>query len=590
MDNNEFENQAGSAAGANAMPEPPRTAGPDYLAAAKAASEAGDATLGLHLYMAAYETAMQHAAQPGPEALSALRAAWDLAISLKERSIAEYIFEKIEPYLSAREMGDFADALQRLAIDRLEQFGISREDLEDMADALSDDFFGGPLGEPNIHIEQFTIPAGARPLDGGIGAGGASAATGTIQPTGAAGSSASDASVPEGLEAGADALIGVDGLGGEASLREAAEGAADAVDASIADAAAIAASGESADGVASASATGADRAQPAKAASGQAPAANVAASAPDAANAPEKYDDLAGFASVIEDMRALGIGVKDDPEFDKFVERLGALYGIDGTRAETILFKCSAREDANRFLEATVHELSLPVVRMSLEESVQGNSMLVMSSEGFDARGRQNFMRFGFTRPAILALGDIDAWPVADFELPDERNMTSAQMGAVRAMHDAMNLIRSAAANPEVYVLASAASVDDIDPALVDAIYPASVAEIELPTEAERRDIWERLKAKHPTLSRVSTDDLVRLSAGMPRYDIAQAVREAIDDAYRRSLTTRSYQPVTAQNIFEKIAAYQPLDSAQYNELEDKVIEDFRRDLAHLNDILDEGR
>ena len=587
MDNNEFENQAASATGANAAPEPSRAAEPDYLAAAKAASEAGDATLGLHLYMAAYETAMQHAAQPGPKALSALRAAWDLAISLKERSIAEYIFEKIEPYLSASEMGDFADALQRLAIDRLEQFGISREDLEDMADALSDDFFGGPLGEPNIHIEQFTIPAGARSLDGAFGAGDASVATGTILPQDAAGSSALDASVSEGLSAGADALVGMGDSDGEALLQEAAGGAADAADTPAT--AAAAASGESADGAMGALTMGSDQSRPAKATSGQTPAANAAAPA-DAADAPEKYDDLAGFASAIEDMRALGIGVKNDPEFDKFVERLGALYGIDGARAETILFKCSAREDANRFLEATVHELSLPVVRMSLEESVQGNSMLVMSSEGFDARGRQNFMRFGFTRPAILVLGDIDAWPVADFDLPEDRAVTSAQMGAVRAMHDAMNLIRSAAANPEVYVLASAASVDDIDPALVDAIYPASVAEIELPTEAERRDIWEHLKAKHPTLSRVSTDDLVRLSAGMPRYDIAQAVREAIDDAYRRSLTTRTYQPVTAQNIFEKIAAYQPLDSAQYGELEDKVIEDFRRDLAHLGDILDEGR
>ena len=52
-------------------------------------------------------------------------------------------------------------------------------------------------------------------------------------------------------------------------------------------------------------------------------------------------------------------------------------------------------------------------------------------------------------------------------------------------------------------------------------------------------------------------------------------------------LVTRRYQPVTAQNIFEKLAAYQPLDSVEYRALEAEVIKDFQHDLDHLEDLLD---
>ena len=87
----------------------------------------------------------------------------------------------------------------------------------------------------------------------------------------------------------------------------------------------------------------------------------------------------------------------------------------------------------------------------------------------------------------------------------------------------------------------------------------------------------------------MNLDDLVRLSDGMPRFDIESAAREAIEEAYKQSLLQRRFVAVSAQNIFEKLANYQPLESEIYRDLEEKVIDDFRRDLAHINDILNEG-
>ncbi len=78
----------------------------------------------------------------------------------------------------------------------------------------------------------------------------------------------------------------------------------------------------------------------------------------------------------------------------------------------------------------------------------------------------------------------------------------------------------------------------------------------------------------------------MRYSANMPRYDMYMAAREAVEEAYKLGLVTRKYQPVTRDNIFDKLAAYQPLDSREYHELEEAVVRDFRRDLSHIDDLL----
>ena len=38
---------------------------------------------------------------------------------------------------------------------------------------------------------------------------------------------------------------------------------------------------------------------------------------------------------------------------------------------------------------------------------------------------------------------------------------------------------------------------------------------------------------------------------------------------------------------YDKLAAYQPLDSDEYRALEEAVVNDFRRELEHLEDLLD---
>ena len=188
-----------------------------------------------------------------------------------------------------------------------------------------------------------------------------------------------------------------------------------------------------------------------------------------------------------------------------------------------------------------------------------------------------------------LVMEDIDLWTTPEDEIPEEKEALAVQANAARGAREALNIIRSAVANPNVYVLASASSLKDVDPFFIDLLAPTSVVDIELPGDDDRRAIWEKILAEHGSLRHMNLDDLVRLSDGMPRFVIESAAHEAIEEAYKQSLSQRCFVAVSAQNIFEKLANYQPLESEIYRDLEEKVIDDFRRDLAHINDILNEG-
>lgn len=469
----------------------------DYLARATAACEAGDAKLGLHLYLAAFEQAAEASDVPSEDAIMGLKQAWRVACSIKERSLAEYIFERLEPYLSTDEVQACTAQLQGLAFDRLAEFGFSRDDLEEMSEAITQGAMDMLVAPPMI-----------------------APASGTPRPP--------------------------------------------------------------------APAVAEDR----PSASAEVPNVLAALSAGSAAGEPAPqpvdiftYDTAAGYATVIERMRALGIGLAGNPEFEEFVAMLNARHGFDAMpMADTLLFCSGAREDASRFMMATVGELGLPAVRMRMEESFQGMSMLSVSAQASDP-DRLAALRRGFEGGGVLVLEDIDLWgaPLAD----TADDMTGLFMAAMsRGAREAVGLIRQAVENPDVYVLASAAAPEAIDPFFCDLLYPMTCIDIAYPTDEERDDIWMDLARAHPSLRALNRDELVRLSANMPRYDIYMAVREALEEAYKQGLVERRYQPVTRENLFDKMAAYQPLDSAEYAALENAVISDFAAGLDELENLL----
>ncbi len=453
----------------------------NYLARATAACEAGDARLGLHLYLAAFEQAAEASEVPSEDAIMGLKQAWRVACSTKERALAEYIFERLEPFLTNDEAEACATQLQGLAFDRLAEFGFSRDDLEQVSEALAEDV-AGMMMVPGLGMAAAAVPAPA--AEAGEGGPAAPAADGSVQPV--------------------DIFT---------------------------------------------------------------------------------YDSIAGYGEAVAHMRSLGVGLAGNPEFDQFVSLLNARHGLDAAPASDCLMFCSdAREDASRFMMATVGELGLPAVRMRMEETFQGVPMLCVSAQASDPESLAALRR-GFERGGVLVLEDVDLWgsPLAD-QADDMMGFLMAAMS--RGAREAVGLIRQAVENPEVYVLASASSLEAVDPFFYDLLFPISCIDINLPTAVERDDIWMDIARQHPSMRSLNRDELVRLSANLPRYDIYMAVREAVEEAYKQGLVQRRYLPVSRENLFDKLAAYQPLDSAEYAELEKLVVSDFASGLDSLDDLL----
>lgn len=536
-----------------------------YLRRAVKACAAGDEELGLHLYLAAYEKGTRENGGADADAAFALRKAWVLAVKLKERSLAEYIFEKLEPLMDPNELAVCAGQLQSMALEKLEEFGLSREELQEMTDMISQDFLG--LGGPArlMKVEHLTLPsasAAKRP---------AKPAASSVEPK----PEADAASTPEAASDAAPVHDDAPAASAEASSEAAGE--------PVESASASEPPADPAEADGSAALVTLD-AQPDDAAGKMAAEADESAVISSLENI--TYKDLAGFDRTIKTMRDFGIGMQDDPEFQGLVTLLNYRHGLERMpAADSFLFRSPAREDAHRFMTATLGEIGLPAIRMHMEENLQGAPVLCVMAQA-DNHPRLNSARNAFEGPGVLMLEDLDLWeaPVVDAD-DDLGGFVYATLS--RGAREAINLIRSAVENPDVFVIASASDGRAIDGFFYDLLEPLTVVDIDYPDEDERRAIWLDILHDHPSMRGINLDDLVEFSAGMPRYDLYMAAREAIEDAYKTSLMHRNYVPVTTDNLFEKLAAYQPLDSKEYHALENAVVREFSRGLdGSIDDLL----
>lgn len=587
----------------------------DYLKRAVQARGAGDVVLSLHLYLAAYERSLQDSPVPDATVIEGLRQAWNLACESKERSLAEYIFEKIEPYLSAEEVGQYAGRLQRLALEKLEEFGLSREDLEDMTEMLSQDFFGVDPNSLLMRVEQGVPGAGMfGAIQRGLVRGRTSESESEENPFVEL-ASALEASAAESAKAAKEASE-QDHVATEATIPEVDDVSAsktvskDASSDEVVDAEAGAQKdakilgstparqeekpgnrlGSSANDTPHKTEVGPlNGLIPFEGTPGLFALPNIGAVNPDkSAQQVEKmtYRDLVGYDGTIETMRSFGIGMENDPAFKELVDTLNTRHGLNRIPiTDSFLFRSPVREDANQFMLATMGEIGLPAIRMRMEENLQGMPVLCVMASA-DNQPRLNAARNAIEGRGLLILEDIDLWGAPLSEAGSEESGAFSQVQLSRGAREAMNLIHSAIENPDVFVLMSSSTELDIDDFFLGFLEPLTVVDIEYPTASERADLWANIAKEHPSLKAIDRGALVRYSARMSRFDIYMAAREAVEDAYKTSLMAKKYIPVSAEGLFERIAAYQPLESDEYRQLENAVIDNFREELDHLDDLL----
>ena len=105
---------------------------------AQVAQNSGRPEEAYHLYLLAYERErLAQENKPSEKALRILQEAWEVAVQLRERSFAEYVFERLEPYLDSKELQPYAQTLQEIALDKLDAAGIHPDALREMADDIT---------------------------------------------------------------------------------------------------------------------------------------------------------------------------------------------------------------------------------------------------------------------------------------------------------------------------------------------------------------------------------------------------------------------------------------------------------------------
>lgn len=499
-----------------------------YLKRAASAVAEGDSVLGIHLYLAAYERALRENIMPGQEVIEGMGKAWELALATKQRSLAEYIFEKLEPYWNSDEVSNHADELQRLAFDKLEEFGFDRTAIEGMAEMVNQDMMDAA---PDVlcHFEESSGVAAP-----------SSSAHEKPQPAPAQGNE----SAPKEPEEAQPAAQG--------SREQAVKDLTSLI-------------------------------------FGQQPDTKAEPAAPEQRF---DYQSLVGFDGAIATMGELGIGRSRDPEFARFIAMLNARHGLPGIPGVgTLLFRCPAREDANYFMVATAGELNMPAIRMRLDQNAQGQAVLcVMASSDFKSR-ISGVPRAGFDSPTVVILEDFDLWDLPDFDPQSAENPVQGllQMQLSRGAREALALIQTALESPEATVLISASEPNDIDPFFWELIGPQyRIIDVELPDVEERREIWREVQAQHPSTRGLDVTRMVELSRGLSRFEILAIASEAVEEAYRESVARNRFCAVSTGAMVSRLANFQPLDSDEYRCMEDLAVEELRSSTSDFDDLLED--
>ena len=501
-----------------------------YLKRAASAVAEGDSVLGIHLYLAAYERALRENIMPGEEVLEGMSKAWELALATKQRSLAEYIFEKLEPYWDSKEVSKHADELQRLAFDKLEEFGFDRNAIEGMAEMVNQDMMDAA---PDM-LCRFEESSNA-------------AAPNAVAPE-----KPQQVSDPAQNSKGASEPAKDSQPISEGSREQAVKDLTSLI-------------------------------------FGQQPATKTEPAIPEQRF---DYQSLVGFDGAIAAMAELGIGRSHDPEFARFIAMLNARHGLPGIPGVgTLLFRCPAREDANYFMVATAGELSMPAIRMRLDQNAQGQAVLcVMASSDFKSR-ISGVPRAGFDSPTVVILEDFDLWDLPDFDPQSAENPVQGllQMQLSRGAREALALIQAALESPEATVLISASEPSDIDPFFWELIGPQHrIIDVELPDVEERRAIWREIQSQHPSTRGLDVSRMVELSRGLSRFEIMAIASEAVEEAYRESVAKNRFCAVSTGALVTRLANFQPLDSDEYRCMEDMAVEELRRSTSDFDDLLED--
>jgi len=511
-----------------------------YLEAANSALLQGQPRLAIHLFRAAFELESTFVTMVSAPILEGLRKAWDLACELGERSMAESIFTDLSSYNSIEQNEHAGARLHALALSQLEDMGIDESDLEGISGAISQrvaesghESFLESLKSLFAHMgvsdDEETDKAGNDPVIQKLLP--ASSALAKTQKEDLAETGSEDT-----LAASRQASAIQQGLASFGRhLRELGE------------------KGKT------------DELQPRL-----------------------NFETLAGYSQVIERMRQYGFLSQGDEMQRNFVERAATMHGVSRLSLDgTFFFYGPSREDVSLFAHAAAGEIGYPLLQIAVDIDAQGNGTIKLAGpfrRGFYG-SPPDIM--DMATPCTVLIENIDYLQTL---FNNEQNALQHGGGKPRNMNMMPGMPRSMQAEisgylrvlrqkPGIVMMATAHDLIVLKEPLLSLLGPLNQIEVGLPCEEERREVISTFASEHPSYVELDAEQIVRYSAGMSRSKLVMASHAAVEQAYRESLRSGTYNRVSLENVLVQLATHLDRGSLLYQQLEDEVIAQFSQDI-----------
>ena len=520
---------------------------------AQQAQSAGNESLALHLYLAAFEQLSTRAGNNRPVGGERpLRAAWDLAVRSSDRRGAEAVLEKLMPYLTPAEAAGHAGILAQMAAQDLSNLGIDPSNMPDLSELANLDLEGleDLVDQLPPEITNLFDVEGLLGQSGGfkvkmddegpitsdaVGAG--SANPGDETKALPADDKADDSDlVPLDPALPVSPVPPVNPMNPMGSPQDFLNSMLSALGGG---------------GVSFAN-------------------QNMPQQAAETMPAPH-FSDVPGFNDVKRELQALGIGINPDSELGKQAQADLLFHGIDGfTSLPSVIIRVPEGTDLTKLIHAAAGEMDVPFAQLSV--SVAPGSRRRDNPE-VSVRMRGDFapMRPG-SMPAkgILFIDCADEWP-------------EGLAANTRRLGD---YVSTMAAQPGVAVVLTC-SQDEMPPRdllqrLGDEVH---VIVALAPQVTERYDAWARIAEVHPSAKGIDVGLLAMVTDGMLTDTFELAVRDAATDAWRLGLSEGRRQEVSTIDVLGKLADYAPNEDV-YNRIMAVIDEQWSAQLDRMEQEL----
>jgi hypothetical protein len=296
------------------------------------------------------------------------------------------------------------------------------------------------------------------------------------------------------------------------------------------------------------------------------------------------YGDLAGYEESLKRMRRFGFTAAGDDQFAEFVKQASAFHGVDGLALmDTMGFYGPSREDTALFALATAGEIGFPVLNMMVDLDEHGNGSIKISGP----IKRSIFGPPDFTElpsPCTMIIQNIDLLQTMfDNEQQAAHSGFHAMGPHGRSMQgEVIAHLHALLHRSEIFVIVTAANEGTLRSQLLSLLGPIQWIEINSPNRSERREVLAWFAEDHPSFAHLDYDKLADLSDGVSRFDLVNAGRESVEEAYRETLRSNRQSVVSMSDMLVQFSSLIDHGSEQYQRIEDAAANQFTDFLDNL--------